>query len=372
MQEYSRIKLYESLKNSYNDLFKLNQNINLLQIIEFNLNILENIEGEFLSDDKSGNMETISDFNILKVLKSNIEWVKKENFYKNNELEIKTIVKIENLIKNANDRSSMNSNEIFCSLLEILGDYNNNITNIELKDRRDLNKTIVFLSYAYKDRLYVLSLYCKFFYEGIYLYIDFLHNGKQTDGMLLKKILNQEINNSSQLLFLRSPYSELKIEKKDKKMIRPWCQWELGTFCGCNDDQEIYYINLYSIDLYNNIHLHGLRLLKEVYLKRLQSNQICTESGIIEINITNEALFSPKGYLHVLCSIIKDVGYYMKKIEDVSFYIKLHINQICNMLTNILERKILFIFENKHGFLILYDATRYETEDVRTFVIKNK
>ena len=83
VQEYSRIKLYESLKNSYNDLFKLNQNINLLQIIEFNLNILENIEGEFLSDDKSGNMETISDFNILKVLKSNIEWVKKENFYKN-------------------------------------------------------------------------------------------------------------------------------------------------------------------------------------------------------------------------------------------------------------------------------------------------
>ena len=75
----------------------------------------------------------------------------------------------------------MNSNEIFCSLLEILGDYNNNITNIELKDRRDLNKTKVFLSYAYKDRLYVLSLYCKFFYEGIYLYIDFLHNGKQME-----------------------------------------------------------------------------------------------------------------------------------------------------------------------------------------------
>lgn len=82
MQEYSRIKLYESLKNSYNDLFKLNQNINLLQIIEFNLNILENIEGEFLSDDKSGNMETISDFNILKVLKSNIEWIKKKFFIK--------------------------------------------------------------------------------------------------------------------------------------------------------------------------------------------------------------------------------------------------------------------------------------------------
>lgn len=87
----------------------------------------------------------------------------------------------------------------------------------------------VFLSHAYVDRIYTLGLFLYFYDKGIYLYIDWMH---QSQGLLTKKIKNNlimAIDNSIQLLFLRTLNSELGLQGGNRQ-IREWCAWEIGTF----------------------------------------------------------------------------------------------------------------------------------------------
>lgn len=99
--------------------------------------------------------------------------------------------------------------------------------NDKYKDLRKKNQ--VFLSHAFVDRLYTLGLFLYFFEQNVYLYVDWMHQPKNSKTKKLKGNLIQEINKSDQLLFLRTLNSELALQG-GKRQIREWCAWEIGTF----------------------------------------------------------------------------------------------------------------------------------------------
>ena len=99
--------------------------------------------------------------------------------------------------------------------------------NDKYKDLRKKNQ--VFLSHAFVDRLYTLGLFLYFFEQNVYLYVDWMHQPKNSKTKKLKDNLIQEIKKSDQLLFLRTLNSELALQG-GKRQIREWCAWEIGTF----------------------------------------------------------------------------------------------------------------------------------------------
>ena len=111
-------------------------------------------------------------------------------------------------------------------------------------------KTKVFLSYAYKDKLYSWVLYHYMRSNGILLYVDWMHSDALDDSAEIKSNLQRALSDSEQFLFLRTTNSEL--GKTDTKQIRSWCSWEFGNFYGpisnglADRAQEKYYIQVYA------------------------------------------------------------------------------------------------------------------------------
>ena len=111
-------------------------------------------------------------------------------------------------------------------------------------------ETKVFLSYAYRDKLYSWVLYHYMRKKGVLLYVDWMHSDALEDGAEIKTNLQKALSDSKQFLFLRTSNSEL--GKKDTKQIRSWCSWEFGNFYGpatngfMNRAEEKYYIQVYS------------------------------------------------------------------------------------------------------------------------------
>ena len=99
-----------------------------------------------------------------------------------------------------------------------------------------------------------------------------MHNEIEVDGRVVKNMLQVRLDESEQLLFLRTLNSELDIQ--GKQMLRPWCAWELGNFYRREYGEEKYLINLYSVDYYSNTLIHGLKLFTGVVGKRLQGYEI--------------------------------------------------------------------------------------------------
>ena len=92
----------------------------------------------------------------------------------------------------------------------------------------------------------------------------------------LKENLSVEIKRCNQLLFLRTPHSELK-SQGNRPQVRQWCAWELGTFGALNNEynydrtyNEKYILNAYDkqFDNYSkincNLFLNNLNPLKNV------------------------------------------------------------------------------------------------------------
>jgi len=92
--------------------------------------------------------------------------------------------------------------------------------------RTDMPK--IFLSYAYTDQLFTISLFKYFYDNNIYLYVDWMHNGKLKTNSLKDKLIS-ELETSNQILFLRTLSSELKL-RGGNHQIRQWCAWEIGCF----------------------------------------------------------------------------------------------------------------------------------------------
>lgn len=133
----------------------------------------------------------------------------------------------------------MDIRRIISKVLDAITDYQNDqikeidaIVQIinENYSNTDANKrNQVFLSHAFVDKLYTLGLFLYFFGQNVYLYVDWMHQPKNSKTKKLKGNLIQEINNSVQLLFLRTLNSELALQG-GKRQIREWCAWEIGTF----------------------------------------------------------------------------------------------------------------------------------------------
>lgn len=148
----------------------------------------------------------------------------------------------------------MDMRRIISKVLDAITDYQNDqikeidaIVQIinENYSNTDANKrNQVFLSHAFVDRLYTLGLFLYFFKQNVYLYVDWMHQPKNSKTKKLKGNLIQEINNSVQLLFLRTLNSELALQG-GKRQIREWCAWEIGTFDYKTNglDKSRFYIN---------------------------------------------------------------------------------------------------------------------------------
>lgn len=107
-----------------------------------------------------------------------------------------------------------------------------------------------------------------------------MHNEIENGGREVKRIFQMRLDESMQLLFLRTQNSELDIQ--GKQMIRPWCAWELENFYGKKHGEEKYINNLYSVYCYSNILIHGLKLytgfqgnkLKEIEINSWKTRNI--------------------------------------------------------------------------------------------------
>ena len=96
------------------------------------------------------------------------------------------------------------------------------------------NRPQSFLSYAYLDRGLSLALFYYFLRNKAFLYVDWMWRGAVGNGRQLKYDLNCALCRSNQLLFLRTPNSELKIQGGNG-YVRHWCAWEIGNFYAKGD-----------------------------------------------------------------------------------------------------------------------------------------
>lgn len=133
----------------------------------------------------------------------------------------------------------------------------------------------VFLSYAYKDRLYTLCLYFYMLAHDVDLYVDWLFCPQYEDGKKIKANLSHELKKANQFLFLRSTNSELRIGGNNS--IRGWCSWEMGAYYNLNIKSlsDKFYIELYARDIdekafSESLQLDGLTRLTSVYNGKLQ------------------------------------------------------------------------------------------------------
>lgn len=110
--------------------------------------------------------------------------------------------------------------------------------------RTDMPK--IFLSYAYTDQLFTISLFKYFYDNNIYLYVDWMHNEKLKTNSLKDKLIS-ELETSNQILFLRTLSSELKL-RGGNHQIRQWCAWEIGCFDYINQYRNNRFFINYYID----------------------------------------------------------------------------------------------------------------------------
>ncbi|OHE42018.1 MAG: hypothetical protein A2Y16_00065 [Tenericutes bacterium GWF2_57_13] len=121
---------------------------------------------------------------------------------------------------------------------------------LTLEDFDQVNKpedwNQVFLSYAHADKLYTYGLFLLFYSQKIFLYVDWMHNGIIDSTKDLKSTLNQAMQDSVQMLFLRSINSELGI--RGSGGIRQWCSWEIGNYYCKRPDQKFYTV-IYGLEM---------------------------------------------------------------------------------------------------------------------------
>ena len=164
------------------------------------------------------------------------------------------------------EKKSLSFNSLFLSLLSVIIEYQNSIIGKRIApgDIPLLNqlseKPKTFLSYAFDDKGLSLALFLYFEFHGGFLFVDWMWNGKERNGKLLKEKLENELKESSQLLFLRTTASELNL--RGNHIIRQWCSWEIGNFYSKKKEQK------YLLAFYNqnnrNILLDSFHVFHDV------------------------------------------------------------------------------------------------------------
>lgn len=267
MESLSRLELYRNLidDEAVND--------NQRRLLMFNIMLLSNVETFFLTNDESNYSNEINKNELLSIIENNINNIRNnEEIYK-----IDSVRKTLFALKKESDKINFTKgnrftpSHVFNKVINELSAFNTiELSREELPEYMKVNNGMpqVFLSHAYDDKLYTYSLFNYFYRNNIYLYVDWMHRDKKNDGRELKKDLQMELKASSQLLFMRTLNSELNIQ--GKQMIRAWCSWELGNFYHSVNPYEKYLINLYSIDKYENIQYHGMKIYSG-----LNGNRLC-------------------------------------------------------------------------------------------------
>ncbi len=271
MNIISRINLYTWIKNVISEEVKVeNKDINEIiteisenfisfrVIIEFNINMLKNIEEYFLHEN---------------INKFNNDFINMERFLNNyfeNLNQLKNAINYDNsYIDQLEKRNSkiMSAKDVFYAFNHLINSLNL-ISNKEIdkckfnlfdwygselidnfeysRELRDNNFNKVFLSYAFDDRLYSLCLFVYMLQNNIFLYVDWLFCPRLSSGILIKQNLKKELSESNQFLFLRSINSEFMI--KGSGNVRGWCSWEFGAFYNMkkNNQYSKFFIELYK------------------------------------------------------------------------------------------------------------------------------
>ena len=244
---------------------KLFHNIEpLKELIKFNILILEDIEIKFISN-REYEEELLNFGDLVNTLRN-----------KRNPV-ISDI--IDELIEDV--EKSKNIFYAFNRIIKKLTKYNNDVMKHIMINRDVVNKirqytkgNRVFLSYAYEyeDRLYTLCLFIYMAYRDVNLYVDWICCDNNSPNFNIKQNLHKELQNSNQLLLLRTVNSELNI--RGRKMIRGWCSWELGVFYNVSSGSiNKYYIELYCDNDKNNLdtidQLDGINKLTGIVNGRL-------------------------------------------------------------------------------------------------------
>ena len=245
--------------------------IDLSKLLKLNIAILVGIEEKFLI---SSNEMKFDKFEFNEVYNKNIRKLRTQNDFINKENFSKLESFSESIIKSKDEYYAFNSlinllNEINNSLIS-KSDINGIIIERELLMKNpEMNK--VFLSHAFDDKLYTLSLFLFMLGKGIFLYVDWLFSPSFKSGVDIKTNLSKHLSESRQLLFLRTVNSEFSIRGSGN--IRGWCSWELGAFYTLNriNRDEKYYIEIYKNknDQQNNKQLDGIKPLKNIFFGRL-------------------------------------------------------------------------------------------------------
>lgn len=87
-------------------------------------------------------------------------------------------------------------------------------------------------------------------------------NSTNNSGITTKKILEKALEESEQLLFLRTTNSELRVPGNNNS-IRQWCSWEIGNFY-TKRETEKYYTSFYDKSLPKNDILDSFKPIGDV------------------------------------------------------------------------------------------------------------
>lgn len=279
--------------NVYLDLLR-NENARLsneiFNLVCLNERILRDVEPLFLRDNDLQNKDVLFQSALATVVEAGINLEEARNIptYR------KLLEELDNIAK-----SKVKTPNKFNSLIKTLSGFNDNVIEELTKQRNYIFKDYsdnsfldsgetgfdwnaysdylkanykkekqVFLSYAYEDKLYTIALFFYFQKKNIFLFVDWMNNGKEEKGIKLKYKLHSALAQSDHLLFLRTPNSELRIG--GNYYIRPWCSWELGNFYDRLGSREKYYIDLYEHEKNDNMQLDGIKLLTGVRNEELE------------------------------------------------------------------------------------------------------
>ena len=176
---------------------------------------------------------------------------------------------IEKEMEGKNQKLSYNGNSFktfFRYLLKAIAEYQEEVIETNFIDITDivrvrLGRNQTFLSYAYYDKGLTQALFYYFWLRSGFLYVNWMWNGVNSNSSITKKILEDELNRSNQLLFLRTINSELKI--RGNHSIRQWCSWEIGNFYTKHSDEK-YYTSFYDTIEPSNDILDTFKPMKEV------------------------------------------------------------------------------------------------------------
>ena len=206
--------------------------------------------------------QKISKYEFLQDMRTNLERIKNDDFKKY--LQKRLVERIEENRKE--DDKLRHYRDWFLICLDIIATYQNRVIEKLLKPtlKTESSEPVVpspwyfknekriktFLSYAYEDKGLSLCLFLYFFKNGGFLYVDWMWNGRISDPDVLKENIRKNLDNSEQLLFLRSARSEF--SKSHNLMIKPWCAWEIGNYYDIHPNKK------YIISFYKSSSIHPI------------------------------------------------------------------------------------------------------------------